>query len=257
MSITFTKLFSSITESTIWCEPSETRIVWITMLAMADKNGRVWASVPGLANRAQVSLSDAQKALKKFLSPDEHSRTKDHEGRRIEPIDGGWRLLNHAKYRAVRDDEERKAYKRDWIKEKRKADKSVDNVDKSGPPSSKAEAYTESYTLKDKHIVISPTEKSPAVPYQKIIDVYHKVLFSLPKVAKLTSKRKSQIKQRWINDLKTLTEWENYFDYVGQSDFLMGKKPPTNGRPQFRADIEWLTNETNFAKVAEDKYHGV
>jgi hypothetical protein len=49
MSVTFTKLFSSITESTVWDEPDRVRLVWITMLAMADKHGRVWASVPGLA----------------------------------------------------------------------------------------------------------------------------------------------------------------------------------------------------------------
>lgn len=129
MSVTFTKLFSSITESTIWCEDSDIRIVWITMLAMCDRHGRVFASIPGLANRAQVDLTKAETAIEKFLSPDKYSRTTDHEGRRIEPIDGGWRLLNHSKYREIRDEEERKAYKREWIREKRKSEKNVDNVD--------------------------------------------------------------------------------------------------------------------------------
>jgi len=136
MSITFTKLFSSITESTIWCEDSDIRVVWITMLAMSDKNGRIWASIPGLAKRAAVSIEQTESALNKFLSPDPYSRTKEHEGRRIEVIDGGWRLLNHAKYRAIRDEEERKAYKREWIKNKREEEKQkgVDNVDPGRPP---------------------------------------------------------------------------------------------------------------------------
>jgi hypothetical protein len=111
MSVTFTKLFSSITESTVWCEPSDIRIVWITMLAMSDRHGRVWGSIPGLANRAQVPVESARIALQVFLSPDPDSRTKDHDGRRIREIDGGWALLNHGKYRAIRDEEERKAYK--------------------------------------------------------------------------------------------------------------------------------------------------
>lgn len=115
MGVTFTKLFSSITESTVWCEPAGTRLTWITMLAMADRNGRVFGSVPGLANRARVTVDEARAAIASFLSPDPDSRTKDHEGRRIEEIDGGWRLLNHAKYRALRDDEARKEYKREWI----------------------------------------------------------------------------------------------------------------------------------------------
>lgn len=251
MSITFTKLFSSITESTIWCEPSETRIVWITMLAMSDKDGRIWGSIPGLANRAQVPIEAVEQALEKFQAPDNYSRTPDHEGRRIEPIDGGWRLLNHAKYRALRDSEERKEYKREWIKKKRAQEKAVDNVDSSRPQYTHTEADTD--TDKSKEIVISP--KSDPVPYQAIIDLYHEKLSGLPKVAKLTSKRKSQIRQRWSTDIGTIEQWGFFFDHVADSDFLMGKKPPTNGRPAFRADIEWLTNETNFTKIAENKYH--
>lgn len=105
MSKSFTKLFSSITESTVWGEPATTRVAWVTMLAMSDPYGRVWASVPGLARRANITLEECQAALACFLSPDEHSRTPDHGGRRIEPIEGGWKLLNYAKYRETQDDE--------------------------------------------------------------------------------------------------------------------------------------------------------
>lgn len=119
MSVTFTKLFSSITASTVWCEPSNTRIVWITMLAMADSRGRVWASIPGLAGIARVPVEDARIAIERFLSPDEDSRSKEHEGRRIEEIDGGWRLINHEKYRAIRDEESVKERKRRYIADRR------------------------------------------------------------------------------------------------------------------------------------------
>jgi hypothetical protein len=141
MSVTFTKLFSSITESTVWCEDSNTRIVWIAMLAMCDRNGRVWGSIPGLANRARVPVEDCREAISKFLNPDPDSRTKDHEGRRIVEIDGGWLLLNHEKYRNLRDEEERKEYKREWIKEKRRQSRqNVDSVDRSRPQYTNADA---------------------------------------------------------------------------------------------------------------------
>ena len=151
MSVTFTKLFSSITASTVWCRPSDTRVVWITMLAMADRHGRVWASIPGLAKEAAVSVKACRTAINEFLAPDPDSRTKIAEGRRIEPIDGGWRLINHAKYRAIRDEEERRAYKA----EKQREYRSVDNVDKSGQllnivdtgsHNAEAEAYTNTET---------------------------------------------------------------------------------------------------------------
>ena len=92
----YTKLFSSIIASTIWREDKEIiKIVWITMLAMADKNGTVEASVPGLADMARVTVKECEKSLKCLQAPDAYSRTKEHEGRRIEPIDGGWLVLVH------------------------------------------------------------------------------------------------------------------------------------------------------------------
>ena len=86
---------------------------------MSDKSGNVYASVPGLAHIANVSLPDCETALTTLLSPDKYSRTPSNEGRRIEPIDGGWALLNHAKFRAVRSAEERREYMREYMREKR------------------------------------------------------------------------------------------------------------------------------------------
>lgn len=119
MSLSFTKLFSSITESTVWMQPPSVKVVWITMLAMADRHGRVHASIPGLACRAHVSLQETEHALQVFLSPDSYSRTKDFEGRRIEAIDGGWHLLNYAKYREIQDADSRRESKRRWWNENR------------------------------------------------------------------------------------------------------------------------------------------
>jgi hypothetical protein len=108
----FTKLFSSILDSTLWQQPKETKIVWITMLAMSDRRGDVFASIPGLAVRAGVTLGECEDALKCLLSPDKYSRTKDFEGRRICEIDGGWNLLNYGKHRSLLSAEERREYNR-------------------------------------------------------------------------------------------------------------------------------------------------
>ncbi len=163
MSITFTKLFSSITESTVWCEPSNIRIVWITMLAMADKRGRVWASVPGLANRARVPIEDARAAITTFLSPDPDSRTPDYEGRRIEAIDGGWRLLNYDKYRATRDDEDRREQTRVAVaKHRANVSQCKPNVSHGKPGKAQAEAEAEAFK-KEKKEHLSDSPKSDAI----------------------------------------------------------------------------------------------
>lgn len=109
----FTKLFSNITKSTVWCEPHTTLRVWITMLADCDRNGCVYAAVPGLANLARVTVEECEAALQTFLEPDSYSRTPDNEGRRIEAIPGGWKLLNYELYRERRDDAARREQNRD------------------------------------------------------------------------------------------------------------------------------------------------
>jgi hypothetical protein len=119
MSDTYTKLFRSITASTIVSEPLATRWLWVTLLSQADGEGCVWASVPGLARLANIDLPDCEVALACFLNPDPYSRTQENEGRRIEAIDGGWRLLNHAKYDALRSAAERAEYKREWDRKNR------------------------------------------------------------------------------------------------------------------------------------------
>lgn len=104
----YTKLFSSIITSTIWREDNPTRLLWVTMLALADQHGEVHGSVPGLAAMANLTVPDCESALHKLLSPDPYSRTKDSDGRRIEEIDGGWCLINHPKYRALASKEDAK-----------------------------------------------------------------------------------------------------------------------------------------------------
>jgi len=95
----YSKLFSEIVTSSIWSEDDKTRIVWITLLALKDKDGYVPASVPGLANAARVSVEACAEAIAKLEAPDKYSRSKENNGRRIEPVDGGWTVLNHQKYR--------------------------------------------------------------------------------------------------------------------------------------------------------------
>lgn len=108
----YTKLFSSIVASTIWREDNETRLVWITMLAMKDERHIVEASLPGLADLARVTLGECEHAIKKLSSPDKYSRNQQYQGRRIEKVAGGWRILNGEYYRQKMSLDERREYQR-------------------------------------------------------------------------------------------------------------------------------------------------
>ncbi len=104
--MSYAKLHGSILDSSVWQTALHVKIVWITMLAMKDRDGVVEAAVPGLAHRAGVSIEQAEDALAQLSAPDRYSRTPDHDGRRIAKIDGGWEVLNHDKYRDRLDKED-------------------------------------------------------------------------------------------------------------------------------------------------------
>lgn len=108
--LTYIKLFNTILDSSVWCEPDPIRILWITLMAKADADGIVRGSVPGIANSARITVQDCRDGLVKFMAPDKDSSNKEHEGRRIEEVPGGWRLLNHARYREMMSLEARREY---------------------------------------------------------------------------------------------------------------------------------------------------
>jgi hypothetical protein len=100
----YNKLFSSILNSSIWSEDSDTCKVWITLLAMADKHGNVYASPLGVARIAALSVEIVNEALKKFMGPDPLSMdiARGGDGARIKPLDqGGWQLVNFGYYDAI------------------------------------------------------------------------------------------------------------------------------------------------------------
>jgi hypothetical protein len=162
----YTKLFGSIIHSTVWREPNHVRLVWVTMLAMQDRDGVVEASLPGLADAARVTLEECKEALGKLMSPDPYSRSKDHEGRRIAEVDGGWVLLNSDKYRELQSQDDRK--QKDAARQARKRQRD-DTRHAPSRPSVTCHADTVTVTprhapSRDVHKVTTTEEEAEATP---------------------------------------------------------------------------------------------
>jgi hypothetical protein len=165
----YTKLFSSIITSTIWQEPKETKVLWVTMLALADRDGYVAGSVPGLARMAGLTLQETERALATLRAPDPYSRTKTADGRRIADADGGWNLVNHAKYRRMLNAEERREYLRVKQAERRASVNKCQQMSTSVAPAStvSTHAEAEAEAEADKSITDETLGESPSAPIEK------------------------------------------------------------------------------------------
>lgn len=95
----YSKLDGGIIHSTLWSEPHDVRVTWITLLAVTDATGYVRMAIPALAKLVGISIERTEEILDILHSPDKYSRTKEHDGRRLETVDGGWVILNYPKYR--------------------------------------------------------------------------------------------------------------------------------------------------------------
>lgn len=123
----FTKLDSGIVNSSIWSEPLATRVVWITMLALSNRFGLVKASTSGIQRSANVSVEQCEEAMDILQAPDLDSRSLDFDGRRIERVDGGWKILNYERYREFTYSDSEEALRQRKCRDKKKAVTSCDN----------------------------------------------------------------------------------------------------------------------------------
>jgi len=95
----FTKLDQGIIKSSIMAEDSDVFKVWITMLACCGPDGVADVSAPALVGICHLSMETVEKSLNKLCDPDPDSRSTADQGRRLKRVDGGYFIVNYAKYR--------------------------------------------------------------------------------------------------------------------------------------------------------------
>lgn len=120
----FAKIFTQIFDSSI-AENCRVRHVFMDLLVLADSDGVVDMTHEAIARRTNVPVAEVREAIGILCSPDKSSRPQSDEGRRLLPIDEGrewgWQIINYSHYRAVRDEEARREYYRDYRRTEREA----------------------------------------------------------------------------------------------------------------------------------------
>jgi hypothetical protein len=90
----------------------------------------------------------------------------------------------------------------------------------------------------------------PDCPVTKIVEAYHTILPFLPQVQVIDKHTRANVRNRWLEDSQRweLAWWEEFFKFVGESDFLSGRAK------DFKASFSWLMGPKNFAKVLNGTY---
>lgn len=133
-----------------------------------------------------------------------------------------------------------------------------DNSQKTQVFSEKTQSEEEFQTGKPDKVKESKVKerKEKKYPYQGICDLWNSTCVSLPKVMKLTERRKQKIECRLdefgVQPEQWLETAENLFKRVQASDFLTGRSA---NKQNWAASFDWFfENYSNWVKVSEGNY---
>ena len=135
----YAKLFASIYHGTLRGN-ADGLLVFTNLLAHCDAAGVADVHPKAIAEEVGITLERVEAALAHLSAPDPESRTPDEQGRRIILLDKhrswGWKVVNHGKYRAIRNEVDRREQNRQAVARFRAKSKTATNV----PAEASAEA---------------------------------------------------------------------------------------------------------------------
>lgn len=131
--------------------------VWGYVVANAKADGTVELNPPILAAVLGCARGEVEAAIAVLCAPDTNSRSKKHDGRRLQQAAAFlYEVVNFTDYRAMRDDDSRRNYMRDYMRDYRakQAGEGVTepltaNVNTRKPSLSQAEADTDTEKSKE------------------------------------------------------------------------------------------------------------
>lgn len=124
------KIFDSMYEGTLYGH-WEAIVTLQQMLVLCDSAGTIDMTPQAISARTSIPLEIITKGVKVLSDPDPYTRTPGEEGRRIVLLDDhrpwGWRIVNHAVYRAMKSQQDKLEADRLRMADKRKNNK-ISNV---------------------------------------------------------------------------------------------------------------------------------
>jgi hypothetical protein len=116
------KLFASMYDGTLYGK-WQALVTFQQMVILSTPDGIVDMTSQNISGRTSIPLEIIEAGVSDLEAPDPHSRTPDHEGRRIIRLDAhrpwGWQIVNHKKYKELIYLEQKREADRERIRQKR------------------------------------------------------------------------------------------------------------------------------------------
>lgn len=109
-------------------------------------------------------------------------------------------------------------------------------------------------TNNQKPVINNVPSEREHVPVDDLIKLFNSSFETIPEVKIINDKRRAAVRKRWLENknMQNLERWKAFFDYIKQSDFLMGRTV----KPWSGLCFDWIFAPANFAKIIEGNYHG-
>jgi hypothetical protein len=159
----YAKVFSSLWDGSMRKQPDK-QLVFIYLLCHANSLGTVDIIQGKIADDTGLDESVVRGAILELMGPDERSRTEENEGRALVALsngrDWGWQIVNYERYRAMRNEEDRKRQNRE--SQDRFRDKHSSATSK--PQSSQAEAEAEAEAEEEPNLCPISSDEEGLIP---------------------------------------------------------------------------------------------
>lgn len=216
--------------------------VWFKLLCLAGKQnnsgvfmmGRIPYTDKMLATIFRMKESSVTMALQTF-----------EQFGMIEIVDGVITIPNWEKHQSLDKLAQAKEQTRLRVARHREKQKQLTGVTQCNAPCNANVTQTEED--KEKDLEKERDKESNRTDFQSVVDLFHNICVSFPKVRSLSDARKKAIKAR-LNTY-TMDDFKTVFENAEGSSFLKGR----NDR-NWSANFDWLIADKNIAKVLEGNY---
>lgn len=100
-----------------------------------------------------------------------------------------------------------------------------------------------------------PAKDSLKINYDQVLETFHTTLPELPKVLKLTDKRRKTLRKLWKDYQLTEERWGAYLRYIAKKcRWMLEDRPDTStGKTWRKKDFDYLITEECYLKVKEER----